>query len=772
MNNQFVTLKDIWEAFINNIFLFITSIILALILGTIIYLKSAPIFERTTSILIKDEQSSNPLLESLGLEGSNADIKNEIQILSNPELIYQVIIRKNLDKNLSYKQKNLRWIDLYRELPVKIILDEKLQNKEIYLKFKTNKNNEFKISKLKIGDEKIRIKGLYKFGQKIKTRYGEITINKTENLPSNQTFKYTQTDAHELAKEYTKMLNVSLRDNSTSIIDLSISLGSKLKADDLLNTLIEVYNENYLFDATQVNQSTQEFIDERLTSLAKELDKIDKDISDYKSQNLIVDFSATSSLEQTFQSENQRKLIELNNSLAVANYIKDFIEENQQQDKLLPLSSGLYSNSLETQIAQYNEAILRLDYLSRNSGVNNPLIAEQKQNIKSLKQILSLSIKDYINALSLQIQSEEKNETKHKNELTKAPLHELYLLSKIREQKIKEELYLFLLQKREENSLTKTFTSLNTKILSFSTGEKQAKSPNLAIILTLSFLSGLALATFYIIIKKSLDTAIKTKDDLESCIIPYLGYVPSLAEKTNTKRRNPSEAFKVLRSNLDFLSGDNEHCKIIQIISLIPSSGKTLVCANLAKTISLKSSRVLILDCDMRVAAMSKLLGMPRVGLANILNGNTTKIEDVIIKNAFNENLDAIAVGILPPNPSELLLNKKFGELIGSLKPLYDYIFLDCPPIEIVSDSLIVAKSCTNTIFVVRAELFDKRSIPELNKIYNSGQYKNMSLVLNDVKETNQKQYGGYSGYGSKYGENPDDDMGNIIGFHKQKTPK
>ncbi|MEG0796384.1 MAG: CpsD/CapB family tyrosine-protein kinase [Odoribacter sp.] len=218
-------------------------------------------------------------------------------------------------------------------------------------------------------------------------------------------------------------------------------------------------------------------------------------------------------------------------------------------------------------------------------------------------------------------------------------------------------------------------------------------------------------------------------------------------------RNMVNEAFRIARTNIDFMRGKTQYGSVIMTTSMNPNSGKTFIASNLSVTIALKGVKTIIIDTDLRKATLSLLVHSPKMGLSNYLNGEVEDIEKVAIKGTFNENLTIIPVGVLPPNPSELLLSTRFEELLQQLRTKYDYIFLDCPPVEIVTDAAIIAKHCNMTLFVVRAGLLDRRMLPDIEALYTNKQYNNMCMILNGTDHTSGKYGYGKYGYGYGYGK-------------------
>ncbi len=794
---SYITLKDIVDIFLGNIWLFVISVALC-VGGAFIYIaKTPPTFQRTASILIKDDKKGQSIesaaFESMGLVQSNTDINNEIYILSTSQLMEEVVSRLSLHYNYSQKYKGIRWIDLYHNAPFTVELDDNLKNSYVSLNLSTDGKTEYEIDELKVDGIVVDVAAKGAFGDTITTPYGALSIqNRVNSSPtaSKEVYSFTKGGVEGTAAAYSGALSVRLRDANSSIIDMTMTLGSRQKAEDILNMLISVYNENWIKDKNMVSLSTTNFINERLAIITKELGDVDQDISSYKSENLLPDVGAVASMNLASTNEILKQQIELNNQLSMAKYILQYIESSSTSNQLLPVNSGIESGAIDTQIGKYNELLLQKNTLLANSSINNPIVADLIADLESMKKVLVLSMNDLINTLTLQIDNTRKEEVAAQKRLSNNPSQELYLLSTGREQMIKEQLYLFLLQKREENELNQAFTAYNTKVLSLAKGSNAPVAPQKRVIWLFGFAVGCILPIIFLILRMSFNTTISTKEDLGKTQIPFLGSIPqigvgrrSLSSLFRGKKEHSvdnivvaensrdgvTEAFRVVRTNLDFMSVQTVGCKTINITSFNPRSGKSFISLNLAMSMALKNNKVLVIDGDFRRGTLSKSVESPNKGVVNYLNGSETNIDNIIVTWAFHPSLDVLPMGVMPPNPTELLLTDKFASLLDELKSRYDYIFFDCPPVEIVPDAMIVEKFCDSTIFVVRAGLMDKRLLPDMEELYDSKRLKSMSLILNGVDYSRNSRYGygkygygkygygkyGYGGYGS-YGSKPD----------------
>ncbi len=781
--NSYITISDLWEIFTHNIRFFSISIIACVSLATIYLIVTPPTYKRTASVLIKDEQQGQSIayaaIESLGLVNTQGNLYNEVNLFKTPILLEAVVSRLQLHHSCKGRSRTFRWVDLYNKAPFKVEADSLLDNFSFKFRLKKEGEDSFILTKLSIGKEDINetIDGVY--DTPIATPYGSFIVRKCEvkrsiaEMLSQEKeeekkepytlYYYSKGKIPTTARSYASALTVALREEFASIIDLSIASGSTKKAEDILNTIIAVYNENWIEDKNLIAMNTNKFINERLAIIEQELGEVDKDISTFKSENLLPDLSAVAGMNLQTSNEILKQQIELNNQLSMATYILQYMTEDNTNDKLLPSNSGINSPSITGLITTYNERMLEKNTLLANSSESNPIVASLVADIKSLKQVLILSVNDLVNTLNIQIENARNEELMAQKKLSNSPSQELFLLSSGREHMIKEQLYLFLLQKREENELSQAFSAYNTKILGSAAGEDMPIAPQKTIILFIGFFMGCILPTIALILKANLQTTVQNKEDLASITMPYLGSIPNIkpnnglptfGKRKSTEKEAPqivtqsggrdsaSELFRVLRTNLDFILGQEKKCKTVMLTSFNPMSGKSFVTTNLAVSMATKDSRVLLIDGDFRRGTSSRVVNSPNTGLVNYLNSPQIDIETVICKGVSHPKLDVLPMGITPPNPTELLLTDRFSSVLEELQQKYDYIFIDCPPVEIVTDAQIIGKHCDSTLFVVRVGLMDKRQLPALNELYTSKKFPNMGLILNAVEINNRYGYG------------------------------
>lgn len=751
-----------------------------------LYLLSTPnTYTASGSIIVKVDNAKSKSLRgvggdefsNMGLFQSKTNIQNEITTISSSDLMAEVVNRLKLDYNYYLPGTFHKKVAYGNNLPVEANIISAQAWSEIKFNLHVDKNGNIEISDLKIGkDDALRDKYKGRLNDTISTAAGAIVITPTAVYEAGNDINI---EVDKIPKAwatgyYSSRLMVALKDKDGSVIVLTITDYSTQRATDVLNTLIGVYNENWITDKNQIAVSTSNFINERLEVIESELGNVDSDISSYKSEHLIPDVRVASSMYMTQNQEIAQQIIELNNQLQLTRYIKSYLASDMDINKLLPSISGVTNVDIQSQIGEYNSLVLERNNLISMSSDKNPLVIQLTEQMNQLRQAIFASIDNTIVVLNERLKTLQGSQANTTSKLASNPNQAKYLLSVERQQKVKEALYLFLLQKREENELSQAFTAYNTRVV-----KKPAAwgptAPNNKKIILFSILLGLAIPIGVVFLKENGNTKIRGRKDLENITLPLLGEIPQYVanSKNSNKTANTNreflvkpksrniinEAFRVLRTNTDFSRINKDGCNVIALTSFNPGSGKSFITMNLAAAIAIKGKRVLVIDGDMRHGSSSGYVEKTDTGLANYLSGESNDVMSMLVSPENIPSLKVFPIGTVPPNPTELLESPRFGELIDQMRAHYDYILIDCPPIEVVADAQIIDQYADRTIFILRAGLLERSMLPELDRLYAEKKYKHMAVILNGTRN-DQGRYGyshtykyGY-GYGYGYGYN------------------
>ena len=779
--DDFIRIQDLWSMFVPKWYWFAISLFITLTIAVLYLLSTPPIYTRTAAILVKDNSKSSSSTSAmndfsdLGIFKSNTNINNELLTLKSPTLMTEVVNRLGLNETFTIR-KGLKNVDLYKVSPVTITFCDKT---EVPLSFtiKFSSKEAFAISELEISGEDIGETLSAQMGDSIQTSAGIMIVSPTQEFTDafiGTSIRYVRGSVRAAVDTYSNALVAELGNEDATIINLSINDTSIRKAEDILNTLIEVYNENWIRDKNQIAVSTSQFISDRLGVIESELGHVDENISSYKSEHLLPDVQAASSLYMAQSAENNKELSTLNNQLSTAQYIRRELN-TKQLDQTLPANSGIVSANIETQISEYNNLVLDRNRLIANSSEKNPLVKNMASSLQSMQRTIIQSVDNLIVSLNTQIRSLRRQEEATTNRLASNPNQAKYLLSVERQQKVKEELYLYLLQKREENGLSQAFTADNTRLITAPRGSMFPTAPRKMNILLVAFAVGLLVPAVGIFMKENMNTKVRGRKDLENLSIPFIGEIPQYSgtkkkwwEFKHRKRQDMkiivvnegnrniiNEAFRVLRSNMDFMASKDNNQHVFVLTSFNPGSGKSFLAINIAISFAIKKKKILVIDGDLRHRTVSSYVDSPNKGLSDYLNNQIEDWKEIIVSYKGYTNLHILPIGTIPPNPTELLEDSKLSMLIEALRPEYDYIFIDCPPVDIVADAQIIEKWADRTIFVVRSGLLDRSMLSELENMYTGKRFKNLSMILNGTESTGGRygyRYGYHYGYASYYG--------------------
>ncbi|MCM1520608.1 MAG: polysaccharide biosynthesis tyrosine autokinase [Lachnoclostridium sp.] len=785
-----IKLTDFFSLCANKWRWFALSIFVFLVLGGVYVLSTPKVYTRSASVIITDNDkgslsSINQIASEIGVFNSRPDVNNELYAFSSPELYATVI--KQLGLNQTYTtRKLLRPVLLYGDsMVVNVDFIDLKETEYGGLTVKPLGKGQFELSKF-VDQKRKKVKCddiIANFGDTVSTPVGKVVV--TPGVNYNPAFEKKINVVHmslQGAIEYfeTKM-KVEIVDDDASVISLTMNDVSIQRADDFIDELIDAYNMRWMEDKNKLANLTSEFITDRLTVIEQELGNVDSDISDYKSEHMLPDVQAVSEIYMKRADENLRKEMEISTQISIADYLRNYVSDVIKKGGLIPANSGIDSKGVESQIEEYNKMQLERENLLASSSSSNPLVKDMDAQLSSMRTAILASLDNLMVSLRTQLATVQKSDKSTNQAIASSPSQAKYLLSVERQQKVKEALYLFLLQKREENELSRSFVDNNVRILNYATGKLEPTAPVTRNIIIICFVLGLILPGIVLFISETLNTKLRSREDLKQLNTPFAGEIPhnnikhynSLKERIRrfttkftgkTYRENSvpalvvkdhsqnliNEAFRMLRANLEFMT-KGKNAKLIMVTSFNPGSGKSFVTLNLAAAMALKhkGGRVLAIDLDLRRATLSEVVGGTK-GVANYLAGSVDDYHE-LIRETSCPGLDIMPVGTIPPNPTELLYSDRLKELLDAVKDEYEYVFIDCPPAEIVADSSIITKYSDMTLFVVRAGLLDKRALPTIDEFYDTQRYKNISIVLNGtyLNTSPYRRYGSYTS-GSK----------------------
>lgn len=755
-----------WKWFVIGLF---TSLTIAYI-----YLRyTTPQFKATATILVKDEKKGGMLSElsafaDMGIEsGLKNNVDNEIEILKSRTLIENTV--KKLHLNISmFIKGNIIYTEMFDKTPIEIQFIPKspqFSDSNITLQFLEISDTSFQLeNKLQNETSKNNFlnKNDFQYGELISTQNWNLIITKNASKlfkVNNREITIQVNAIDDVVDSFRSRLNVNPLSKTSSVVELSLIDPVYEKAEIFLDNLIQIYNQDAITDKNQISENTSKFIAERLSLITRELDGVEQDVESFKKTNNLTDIDSEAKLFIEGSNSYDKKAVDTEIQLNVVNSMLDYIKKSSATD-LLPTNLIVGQEDASGIINMYNELVLDRNRILKSATVANPTVLKMDQQIASLKQSLYSSLDQLKSTLLIQKRNIGSQKGIMDTKIGKIPVQERQFKIIARQQKIKEELYLYLLQKREETAISLSATEPNARVIDAAKAAHIPVAPKKKIVFLVALLIGILIPFGIIYLIDLLDTKIKSRLDLEGKTnIPYLGDIPTSAANTqiikSESRTSSAEALRIIRTNLEFMLNKvpENQAKTLFLTSTFSKEGKTFVSINLAATFALSGKKVLLIGMDIRNPKLDDYVTLPDQGLTNYLSHNDATLENLIIKQKGYENFHILPAGIIPPNPAELLLSKKVEELFKTVKAQYDYIIVDTAPVSLVTDTLLIAKYADCFLFVIRANYLEKRMLHIANDLYLEKKLPNMCLLLNDTDST--KGYGYGYGYGIKSRKKP-----------------
>jgi capsular exopolysaccharide synthesis family protein len=765
-----INLHDIFHIVFNKWYWFAISVMVCMVCAVVYLMWTPQIYERKATVLIKDDKTNNAetaMFQDLSFFDVKSNVYNEMIVFKSLSLMKEAVRRLKLD--ISYTVKDgLRTQELYTNTPVAFTFKDMEDTQWLTFKMKLLPDNEMALWDFKtkgIEHDQLIVVNL---NDTVNTPVGKIVA--TPTLWYNEAWfgkPITVTKSHQKAviNSYRNALMVNLADKQTSVVNLSMKDVSTQRAEDLLNTIIAIYNEEAINDKNIIAVNTENFINNRLIIIERELGNVDEKIQSYKTAHQLTDIQSDAQLALQESSDSDREDIKLQNQRSMAAYIRNYLANPSTGTELIPLNTGVADMNVEKQILNYNETLLKRNRLIENSSELNPVVQDLNNNLNAMRQNIMRAVDNLIVNLDIQLRSVRARTERMRARISAVPKQQTELTSISREQKIKEELYLYLLNKREEKAINKAITENTARIIDAATGSTSPVKPRETTILTAALMMGLIIPALIFYFMLLSDITVRGQKDLRNVLsIPFLGEVPFKKMKNKGKGvpnvvvrengRDPvSEAFRIIRTNMDFMRVKLDDIKVIMTTSTNVGSGKTFVSSNLAVSLAMTGKKVLLIDMDIRKGTLGKGMDERKniegydIGLTSYLSKIVTKIEALIVQDPDYPDVDIIRSGPEPPNPAELLLSPRLDELIEDLRTMYDYIVIDNLPSGMVADAMISNRVTDLTLYVIRAGKLKRYLLPEIEQLHREEKLKNMAAILNGVRS-------GGIGYGHSYGYN------------------
>ena len=765
-----VTIGELLGKALRRWYWFVLSTILFLGLGVFYLLSTSPVYHREAAVLIKDARRGSAASELSAFAdiagiSTRRSVDNELYVLQARRLMLTVVDRLNLTESYAMKS-GLRTKTLYKNSPINVIYIAESDSTGTEQPIKpckftavVEKDNSVTISEFERGgaekpksDKEFTTTGV--LGDTISLPTVKIIINQTEHFNKKvfgEDIFVSKGNRESIATAYRSRIKTAVPSKMSSVVNLTLNDVVPQRAEDILNTLIDVYNDDAVYDKQIVSEATAKFIAERLGVIGQELSSIDGDIKHFKDRNRIVDIKTEATRRTEGAVRYEQEIAATGAHLAISKYIRDYLTDSSQEVKVIPATTFDGNAAIVAQIVAYNDLVTRRLRLG-NDNANNPLVIQLDESISATKGAILAALGSNIKALEIKLKNLEDEERKINHRIGAVPRQEQEFLSIARQQKIKEELYLYLLTKSEENAISLAITERPARIVDNAFGPNIPVSPNKMLIMLAMLVLGIGFPLGIIYLRIITNTKVQGKRDIvKYCTVPYLGDIPTFEGHLTRNiavresgRDKVSEAFKILRTNMGFMSRGGEQ-QVILTTSSNAHAGKTFVSMNLGMTLAFSGNRVLMVDLDLRRRTLSKHMGQrsnPN-GATKYLSSADTNINDIITNSGLHENFDFIYAGLQPPNPAELLMSKRLDELFDECRKHYDYIIIDSVPALVIADAMITSRVADLSIYVVREGMLERQQLPDINSLHTEQKLNNMCIVLNGTSE--ERQTYGYS---------------------------
>lgn len=732
------------------------ALVFPLALGlAFLYLRKAhPKYEAVAMLLIKDDEKSGQLVEEavldgLGLAGKKKkSLENEVHILKSTPLMEKVV--KNLE--LQYEYFSVEWMkrrDISKNSPVKVV-DWKPAHENIYLEgdvfFESGG-----VYRLKVEDNEYQ----GEFGKELRLPEGKLTLSYTHSKEASGPIGIRVLTPHLKAMEFIEELDVSAMGEQSSTVNMTLKDYVPSRAEAVLTELITLYNQQSIDEKNKVFENSLNLLNERISLMSQELAAAEFNVESYKRRNNLVEISAEGSLLMRDLADYNKEIAGTDVQIEILSSIQDFLERNKENFEFVPTNLNINNLTLTQQLANFNTLLTDRDRLRNQYGPSHPDLILVEKQIRNLRRTIIENIRSIKADIQLGRNAKEQLSASVRNRMQSLPGRERGLLDLERSKNLKENLYLYLLEKREQSAIALAVTTATGRVIEPAIAGDPI-SPKKAQIMLIGLFLGLALPTGVVFLIHGLNDKILTEDDVQRAVpAPIAGVLAHSRKKSRVVVKENSttaaaEMFRALRANLAFIAPGHKMQTLI-VTSSIPGEGKSFIALNLGITQALAGKKVVLLELDLRKPSQQfDDIDAAEEGVVNYLIDPDTKLDNIIENTGLHINYDVIRCGPKPPNPSELLLSDRLRELVTQLRQRYDFVILDTPPVGVVADALQMKDMADATMYVVRSGYTRKVEMRIIRDILQKEKLPSPFVVLNAV-HLDKSTYGGY--YTSYYGE-------------------
>jgi tyrosine-protein kinase Etk/Wzc len=748
-----INVKEIFGFLLSKWYVFLFSIIFAIYAGKLNIRYATPLYKIVSKVLIKTDKNSaadptDEVMQNLGIGVGKANVDDEVEILKTENLMEQVVRAMHLNVRYTLKAK-FKPTELYgSSLPFKfVVLDDENQQKQ-----------SFKYELHAVGSDGFMIVGAKRvwkgsWGQIVNLPAGRVMILRNFECPINlaSTYVIQISDISSATERYLSVYEPAVPSKMVSTISLSLKDAIPERGKDILNKIMQIYIQNKVDDIDIISDSTIKFINDRVAILGRELNAKESEIETYKKKNGVVDLETQN--EQLIQnnSDIDKELENMQVDFAILGNVEKYIQEHP--DAIVPsqlLSQNPFYSDLVT---KYNDLQASRIRLSAVTTVRNPLLKDADKQLTNLREELIENIASVKNEMKTKIEAKKVASAAVDKEMQSVPTKQRVYLEYSRQQDVLQEIYVYLLKKKDETKIARYSNTANVKIIDTARADRRPFFPQIQTVFITSILIGFLLPLLFYYVRYLLNVKISTRTDITNITnIPIIAELGHSDSKQNIvisvgSKSLIAEQFRALRTNLQFLL-TTEKDKVIMLTSSMSEEGKSFITVNLAASLAISGKKVLAIELDLRRPKLSKSLGTDgSSGFCNYIIGQGD-IESYIIPSGVDDNFFILPSGPIPPNPSELILTQKAKELFEILRKKFDYIIVDTPPIGFVTDAQLLNKYVDISLYVVRFMHTNKEQIFIPETLRREKKLSKVAIIVNDIKSARQNQFGLVYGYG------------------------
>lgn len=752
-----INLRDLFLKYTKRWYWFVLSLIIMLIIATFYIKKTETKYQVQTKILLRSE-ATNPgqmmMMESLGLVSGSRVVEDEIQVISSNNILKQTIDTLGLQVEY-YQREGLKYAEMYKDNPLELNSSSDFLNnlkKTLTLDIKETSDG-YKINvKTRGHSEEFEIANIQ---ESFNTSFGKMNFRLVSNIKKGSRYRVKVYSPVAIINKYSTNMTVAPVNKQTNAIQVSIVEANVNKGKDFLNKLIDIYNLDAIEDKNIIARNTAVFINDQLANISEDLYNVESNVESFKRSNTLTDLTSEAGIFLESSQQNEVKLAQVETQLNMINAVDSYIQDPNNSNKLIPANIITNDATLAMSIQEYNSVMLERMKMAQTAKKSNPALVQLDQQLAALKSNVLASINSVKSGFRITRNDLRAKIAQYNTKLKNVPTQERKYVDIKRDQEITQNLYIFLSQKKLENELSLASTAPASRTIDKAYAGIKPVKPKKMIVYLVAMLLGLIIPFVFIWLKDVLNNKVEdVREYQENVNTPYLGSIgvsrdpgPVIVKEGSTTP--VVEMFRLIRTNLQFMLG-NKQSPVILITSSMSGEGKSFTSINLSMSFALMKKRVILVGLDIRSPMLAEYLEISTgnyKGTSVYLSDSTYKPEDIIEKTKFHDFFDVISSGPIPPNPAELLMNKRLDELIAYLRQNYDYVILDTAPIGMVSDTYLLNRFTDCSIYISRKNYTPKDAYRLINEIYEDKRLNNMGVVLNGTDASSSYGYGyGYGG--------------------------